>query len=242
VILLVDIGNTRSKFCLVAANGKLSDVSIAANEHLTGDFLSNNFANVTKVFVASVNNPQLFAMISTWSAKNKKATEEIKTVKAAFGVTCAYKEHRNLGVDRWLAILGAHKLYPCQNTLVIDAGTALTIDAIDDNGVHLGGWIQPGIQTALDAILQRTTKVFGSRSELSELAFGVSTEQCLQMGCWASVVGSVNLARDLFAKNTKNVKLVFTGGDGESLSEKITGDRIYHKDLIFHGMSRYLNR
>ncbi|WP_448547312.1 type III pantothenate kinase [Thalassotalea fusca] len=240
--LLVDIGNTRSKFCLVLPNGELSDVFTVANEQFTAEYLSDNYADVAKVFVASVNNPRLFATISAWGKEHSIATEEINTEKHAFGVICAYEQYRNLGVDRWLAILGANKLYPDQPVIVIDAGTALTIDAINNDGEHLGGWIQPGIQTALDAILQRTTKVFGSRTELSEMTFGVSTEQCLQLGCWASVVGSVKLAHDLFAKNTPSIKLVFTGGDGESLSTQISGDCVYHKDLIFHGMSRYLNR
>ena len=68
-----------------------------------------------------------------------------------------------LGVDRWLAILAAaFKLYPQKNVLIIDAGTATTVDLLAKSGVHQGGWILPGItipclNSVLNLILRSTS-------------------------------------------------------------------------------------
>ena len=241
MILLVDIGNTRAKFCL-CDSGKLTNIHSIDNDLLSETYLQREFAFVTRVIVASVNKPRLLEILSVWAKANNKKLEEIKTQANAFGIDCAYREYQHLGIDRWVAIIGANKLYPNRNLLIVDAGTALTIDALTADGQHLGGWISPGVQTAINAVLANTTKVFGERADCNELSFGTATAEGLQQGCWASVLGSVTLAVNVFEKTHDNIKLVFTGGDGKVLSDIVSVDSVYHSDLLFCGMSRYVAR
>src|SRR5262249_50802807 len=77
-----------------------------------------------------------------------------------FGVRCAYADPSRLGVDRWVAVLAAHHLAPGA-ACVIDAGTAVTFDAVDARGQRLGGLILPGPRLLASA-LDRNTDAIGA--------------------------------------------------------------------------------
>ncbi|WP_352284776.1 type III pantothenate kinase, partial [Pseudoalteromonas sp. Q18-MNA-CIBAN-0097] len=72
----------------------------------------------------------------------------------------AYEHVGNLGIDRWLALIAGFTLYPNTACIVVDAGTATTIDVLDSEGLHLGGWILPGLDLMTSSLTQNTQRVF----------------------------------------------------------------------------------
>lgn len=159
-----------------------------------------------------------------------------------------YSEPQRLGVDRWLAMLGViamvadSRLDACEY-LVIDAGTALTIDHIryhvnDKVWHHLGGWIVPGQDLCQRALFAETDKVnryqetvhLASMEEQNAIAFGQNTLSCVQQGAKAQQLAIVEYA----ARQNPAAQLIVTGGNGEILASQLR--QRYFPYLIFAGL------
>ena len=188
--LLVDIGNTRTKF--VYEQGQvLSEIRVVNNEEVSTVWLAKNWLSATAILISNVRQHSLTELIGNWALSNKIPCSVIETVKEKFGVTCAYEQANLFGVDRWLALIGSATLYPQKNLLIVDAGTATTIDVLTSSLKHIGGWILPGIDLMLDSVLKSTSKVHAVKSPLVETTFGLNTTDCVNNACWASTVGYI---------------------------------------------------
>lgn len=148
------------------------------------------------------------------------------------GVRCGYQVTTHLGIDRWLAVIGAWSLWPQQNLIVVDAGTATTIDMINESGEHLGGWIIPGLDLMMESIVARAQKVFTSELIDFNQAPGTDTPIALSRGCCASQVGAINEARKLF---TNKCKVICCGGYGLLLQQQLEPAH-FQSDLVFRGL------
>ena len=157
-------------------------------------------------------------------------------------------------MDRWLAMVASLQLYHQQNILVIDAGTATTIDLVNSHGQHIGGWIMPGIKTLFESLQLTTQKVNATAIDESpmQLVFGTNTSACVQYGNWAMTIGAINEAINQAKTLLPLKQLIFTGGNGKQLndyfSQKLTGSCslnhqqqekyrcCYKEALIFYGL------
>ena len=222
--LLVDVGNTALKLALYESN-KITFVKQQALD----------WQSITQVLVASVRaNPALDELVST--ATGQGIDVHFAKVSAnRNGVSCAYSEFQNLGVDRWLVILAAARLFPKQSTIIIDAGTATTVDVLIDGKTHKGGWIVPGIDLMMESIVVRAEKVFSSETVLFENAVGENTPEALSFGCLAANLGLIDQARRLFGEN---IRVLCTGGYGKLLSEHLENSE-YIEDLVLQGLISY---
>ena len=156
------------------------------------------------------------------------------------GVQNGYADPGKLGVDRWLAVLGAWSLAkgPC---LVLDLGTAITSDWVASDGRHLGGYICPGMPLLRSQLQTHTRRIrYGDAfvaSALADSSPGVSTMEAVERGCLlmlrAFVREQVSLAREQFAGN---VSLFLTGGDA-LLVRDIDKDFRLVPDLVLHGLA-----
>lgn len=134
--------------------------------------------------------------------------------------------YTGLGIDRIAAC------YTIKNGVVIDAGSAITID-IMSNGIHLGGAIIPGIFALLNAyknISNRLDK--GLNTQISLDCFAQNTKDAISYGILKPLVLTIKeIAKD------KNI--YFTGGDGEFLS-RFFDKAIFDRDLIFRAMLKVI--
>lgn len=232
--LLIDEGNTKTKFALCMSYNDIRIVSEAeALQHL----------NVIQSIVLS--SVVKKSRCETLHTKAKEQLIEITNVNVKaleFGVRCAYPNPNNLGIDRWLAILGAELLFPQQNVLIVDAGTAITCDVLTHSKRHLGGWISPGLMLMRNSIVEKAPGVFSS-NEIKEEVFGTDTPSALYQGCVNACVGLVEQAIDKAKKHCESNELIIllTGGDSELISQKISIDVKKISELVFVGMSRYIN-
>ena len=163
---------------------------------------------------------------------------QVNSEAQAFGVTNCYLEPHLLGVDRWLALLGSQQLFSAQSVMVVDAGTALTVDWLDECGVHQGGWIMPGLRLQQQSVVQQTAKVFNKELLEARLIPGRETISCLQNGCLAAITGAIRQGWLLH----KAERLVLTGGDALYLKPQLTDLPVTTDPLlIFHGLARYID-
>lgn len=228
--LLLDIGNTREKAAIFDA-GRLSAV-----QQITADSLRKLPLNA--VYFACVANDTRLHALKARLELNHLPWRQVGSEAQAFGVTNCYAEPNLLGVDRWLALLGAQHLYPDCSVMIVDAGTALTIDWLDNKGMHQGGWIMPGLRLQQQSVVQQTAKVFNKELLDASVAPGKETTSCLQNGCLAAVVGAIQQGWLL----NKADRLILTGGDASYLKPQLADLAITIEPLlIFQGLARYID-
>lgn len=236
---LVDIGNSRTKF-IFESNGSLSEVFVVDNVILSSKWYAQQWRAVTHIYLACVSNKTLADEICNWSKKTNIQCDIILSERERFGVKSAYEHEQSLGVDRWLALIGGVKLYPNKNLVIIDAGTATTIDVVDAFGVHQGGWILPGIELMKESLLTGTSNVIAQPQELTSLAFGKNTTDCVNNAAWAATAGGISVAINQACTLLKSVEqVILTGGNGALLQPLLSSSSVVHNDLIFHGLQRY---
>lgn len=162
--LLLDVGNTRLKWTLargarLGASGAIDCVPPARFESGLRR-LVRRAANIEQVWVASVaGRPVERALRSGLRRGGLPAPRFVRVTARAGGVTNAYAEPWRLGVDRWVALLGARARHPGRALCLASVGTALTIDLLDARGRHRGGAIAPGPELMVRALLDRTAGI-----------------------------------------------------------------------------------
>lgn len=240
MIVLIDIGNTRTKYCIVS-EGKRSSQQGVANMHFCYDFLCENFSDATKVIVASVSHEQQTDKIKDWCQENNITYQQVVSETKKNAVITGYQEPSQLGIDRWLALIGSAEIFPNKNILIIDAGTATTIDFLAATGKHQGGWILAGINTLISSVLANTVQVQANNNEKESLAFGTNTSENVHNAAWAATVGSINLAISQVQQQGFILdEVIFTGGNGNLLSSLISYRSTVIDELVFTGLQAYI--
>jgi len=242
MIILVDIGNTRTK-CLIEENEtKLQQRIVIANTEITESWLNAHWKQASKVIIGSVKAGPLTELIASWAESEKVIVEFIESEKQRFGITNSYEQPKSLGVDRWLTLLGASVLFPKTGIAIIDAGTATTFDVLDENGEHQGGLILSGIDLMLAQLTTQTSKVKFEKSNATQISLGKSTSECVNNAAWAASIAMINTALN-DAENKFNIQqCILLGGNAQRMlpfihSEKVKISMI--DDLIFSGLKRY---
>jgi type III pantothenate kinase len=246
MILLVDIGNTRTKYTLLKdIDSKCFTEIIAVDNRLfDSDYITrlcSHYNKVTQVVAACVANDEIIDKIENYCIYNNMVFCRVTTELSTCSVTSGYDNPLQLGVDRWLAIIAGQKLYPQKNVLVIDAGTATTIDLVDSSGKHLGGWIFAGISLLFTSLLGDTEKIRADVKKEVSLSFGLNTTDNVNNSSWAATVGLVKQAISQAKTVIGEVdEVIITGGNGKALHTLMNIESVYIEDLIFYGLSEYI--
>lgn len=235
--LLIDQGNTRLKW-VAAEDGEILEQSAGRG----------NFDEFARACVSGLDRPErvLFSSVagrdaareladfceSHWSLKAWQLRSESRSGVVLNG----YPEPAKLGVDRWLAIVGAVACHG-KPVVVWDLGTASTIDAVDQDGQHIGGMIYPGPSTMLNS-LARDTKL-SVPADLAEAGIspGRTTATCIRNGVFAAQLGALNqFLRSTQEETGASPRLVLTGGAAGGILPLLDFDHIHDPWLVFRGM------
>ena len=154
--LLVDVGNTRVKWATSNGEQLTPGRSAAYAEWSADDWRRALLGErgFERVLVASVARGEAVDRLRTAvRVATGREAEFVASTPEAAGVRNAYRDPAQLGVDRWLAIVAAHR-DPGGACCVVDVGTAATIDAVRGDGQHLGGFIVPGPDLMVGSLLR----------------------------------------------------------------------------------------
>ena len=239
MILLLDIGNTRIKWARLDA-GKLSrmDGRVHVDEQLT-QALTAAFEGPAprRVVVCNVAGPLVGKALSDWCADRLNLSPEflISSAERA-GVTNGYTDPVRLGADRWAGVIGAWKKFGGP-VCVVDAGTAITVDALDAKGKHLGGLIAPGPQTMRRALADATAGLqnFGE----GELDFLYQdTRSAIWSGGWHTAAGFLERVHARLGEELgPDTQFILTGGDGPRLGNMLPGKFTPCPELVILGLA-----
>ncbi len=158
-------------------------------------------ARIDAAWVASVASPAVSQVLADALARRTRSVVQVRTQAEACGVRIAYAQPQRLGVDRFLALLGAHRHHPGA-ALLCGVGTALTLDLLDAGGVHRGGRIAPSPTVMREALHGRASQLPVDGGVFSAASpFADDTGDALASGCegaaLALVHDSLQAARDL---------------------------------------------
>jgi type III pantothenate kinase len=236
--LLLDIGNTNAKYVFYQ-DGQMSDVTCLPITSLSVNYCQQQFRNCAHILLADVSAVATSILIE-FATKYSKGLQIIQSESAKFGVTCGYANAQQLGVDRWLTMLAAKFRFPKQNCLIVDSGTATTIDLLDGKGTHHGGWIMPGLDMMSNAFSTVTAKVVVNTQQISELEFGHDTASNVNQGVVVATIGAIEQAITLAVKMGIAIdKIVLTGGKSEQLAKLLAPSCAVIDTLIFDGLALY---
>ncbi len=243
-LLLLDWGNSRLKWAEYH-QGQLTSAQAVVVQEALPDALG--CLEVEEIWAASVRGAAAEAKMAQW-CRHRWGIEIrwARSSAALAGVVNAYAEPERLGVDRWLALLAAHRQVPGP-LLIIDAGTAVTLDVLTAAGVHMGGYILPGYRLMQAALVQQTALLAGEWAVSPVLDPACTTQQAIARGIQLAVLGGVEqasrqaerlLVQDVAIEAGVGLPLhwVITGGDGALLHRQSGVESLWRPDLVLEGL------
>jgi type III pantothenate kinase len=156
-----------------------------------------------------------------------------------------YDDPSRLGVDRWAAMIGAYQEFG-GNTLVLDIGTAVTIDYINTEGSHEGGKILPGLRSSL-SILDQSTCNIKQKFDTSDISstdlnkWGRNTKDAVISGALAAITGAINGAISSFSIEDLKPSIVLTGGDANYFKGSFSDSSYHRPNLVLYGIANILD-
>jgi len=164
----------------------------------------------------------------------------ILTSNTKIPITNNYKTPKTLGLDRIAAVVGANYLYPGNDLLVIDSGTAITYDLINSKAEYYGGAISPGIMLRYKMLNQNTANLpLLNTLEIKKL-IGENTSECIESGVLNGVLGEVDHFIDRIKISHPSLKVVITGGDSDFFVNKLKNSIFVVQNLVLIGLNRIL--
>jgi type III pantothenate kinase len=241
--LFVDIGNSAVKW--VTTDELLSDaVHRATSEDLPGSVTSvwQQIVVPGQVYISSVLKDDRITELGRWISRRWNLSPVIAQTKAEeLGVINGYRTPEQLGVDRWLALLAARSLSAAP-VVVVDCGSATTIDLMDAMGRHLGGVILPGLQLFQHCLLANTDIPPVAESGTIDY-FATDTAIGITSGAMLATASSVErMLRLLQERSGSPVDCLLTGGNAILLSEHLTQPHRNVPNLILQGLALQAGR
>jgi type III pantothenate kinase len=241
MVLLVDAGNSRLKWSELDAAGSFSAQQALAygNRPALASFIDllDAYPAVGRITLVHVLT-QLFAdSVQEVCDQRGIHLHSVRSVEQAYGITNGYQNPAALGADRFVGLVAVHRQAGGQASIVIDCGTAITVDAVESDGRHLGGLILPGLQLSADALIARAQgRLSVSREQPS--IFADSTGRAIGSGCLFGIVGAIEGVCARMQQSMSSPLLqVLIGGDAEYLRPWLQGNYLVQPDLLMYGLS-----
>ena len=235
--LIIDIGNTRTKIALFNQHDLMFSVPI---EQLTVHhlkMLKDEHPQLTQAILSSVK--PVDAEILKYLSENFDLFIELDH-QTELPIENLYQTPETLGKDRLAAAVGANELFPDQNLLIIDAGTAITYDLVSEKNQFVGGNISPGLQMRFKALNHFTGKLpLVSYSDEFQ-TIGKNTTDAIRAGVQNGILYEIAQTIELFNKNYQNLQIVMTGGDSIFFDKKLNYSIFVHFNITLIGLNRIL--
>ena len=180
--------------------------------------------------------------LAAWIRAHRPADSYVLLQTTDFPLTIDVRSPERVGADRLAGAVAANELrHPQRSAIIVDAGTAVTVDLVTADGVFRGGAILPGIQTAARGLASATDALpLLENLDLSTgpAPIGKSTQEAMRSGIVWGCVGAVRELITQMSATLPHVPNVFcTGGDGMHLARLIDRDMKYDPNLVLRGIA-----
>jgi type III pantothenate kinase len=234
MIVAIDAGNSRIKWgCYLDGNWQ----STGAVSHEQLQLLERALQTIgdpERIVISNVAGEEVRSALTKILAGFTAQPEWITAQKQQCGVLNHYEDPAKLGSDRWAALIAAHHLQPGP-LVVVNAGTALTVDALTGNGEFLGGLIVPGIQLMMRALTTATAHAHAEQGEF--VTFPRNTLNAVYSGALNAALGSIQrIAVALTEREGSSASCMVSGGAAETLLAHIVPRAVEVKHLVLRGL------
>jgi type III pantothenate kinase len=235
--LIVDAGNTFVKLAVFDGDRMLSDQKVELDgfcEKIKVFF--EEYPDINHSIVSSVGflEKKHLAMVAIFSKVHLLSPKSLVPFKNS------YASPHTLGVDRIALATAAFYYNPKGNTLVIDAGTCITYDMINDIGEYLGGAISPGIAMRYKALHEQTSKLPLLETDDILDFIGNTTASCIHSGVVNGVCNEIDGVIEQYNARFINLTVILTGGDMQFLSKRLKNTIFAHSKFLLEGLNYLL--
>ena len=232
MILDIDVGNSFVKWRVSDALGATQEGSqptctLVKDGLDLGVISSLGHARISSVGAESVVTILRQQISDTFGVELQRAVVS----KSAGGVRCGYPDFDKLGIDRWLAMVSAFSQFK-RSLIVVDLGSAVTLDIVRKDGQHLGGYILPGLSLMRQSLHGGTAQVRVSDHMHDTIEPGEDTSAAVNRGSLFAVVASIEKLAHVHPS-----KLIITGGDASLVRGLLNVNAHHEPHLVLDGLS-----
>ncbi len=239
-VLVVDVGNSRMKWGLRGprgwvAQGAVSNQDIGSLAVLDWQNLERPARAVGVNVAGEAARVRVEGQIARW----RLTMEWQHASPQAGGVANRYANPAQLGADRWASLVAARRREMARGAaprpaIVVNAGTAVTIDALDGDGVFRGGLIVPGIHLMLQSLADNTAGLRVTPGAFQD--FPTSTPDALRSGALQAVCGAVEQMRGKLARDGDEVVCYLAGGGAQEIAPQLSAPLERVDNLVLEGV------
>ncbi|MEM7027683.1 MAG: type III pantothenate kinase [Pseudomonadota bacterium] len=236
--LLLDIGNSAISWLLrddreiIQKNRffyEIENIEQIFQEHFS------SLTEINTVLISSVLASEQNKRISDWcKAKWDPTVWQAETSSEFAGLINSYTEPQKLGVDRWLSMIAARAEFD-HHLLIVDCGTAVTIDKISSDGMHDGGFILPGLLMLQEAVISKSNRINAESITNGDILLANNTQDAISNGAKLSIIASIEYVISEFKKNDK-LTVIITGGDALPIMNNLSANIVHRPMLVLDGL------
>ena len=238
-ILVVDVGNSRLKWGLAGPHGWIV-FGVTPNTDI-GTLALRDWQNIprpSRVVGVNVAGEAARMRVEPQLARWRVSPRWLTATASACGVVNQYTNPGQLGPDRWAALVAARQRVvsgdePPAPAVVVNAGTAVTIDALDANGVFRGGIILPGLRLMLQALAEKTAALKVPAGNFAD--FPRNTADAIYSGAMQAVAGAIEQARTRLRGESSAVRCFLAGGAAAEIAPHVAAPMEQVDHLVLEG-------
>lgn len=236
--LIIDIGNSRAKAAVICG-GKLCGeyVAVECSAAWLDEMLSLH-SDVCQAIVSSTGMDT--AWICEWLEVRLDYVVAFSPATTPMPIGNDYLTPETLGADRIAAAVGAMQLYPSSDIMIVDFGTAITIDYVID-GSFKGGNISPGMTTRFRALSDYTARLPLCSVTDDVLAYGRTTREAIEQGVMQGITHEIEGYIAVFSQKKEKNYTIFTGGDAKYFAKRIKNAIFADCEPVIYGLNTILD-
>ena len=232
--LIIDVGNTFVKLAV------FQDSILKEKAIVSLDVFEKSFKKILKSF------PKLQKCIISSVGKLEKKHKDLVTTSLDTVILSAdtklpfhnlYKTPKTLGVDRMALVCAASQQFPKKSCLIIDAGTCITYDFINNNNEYLGGAISPGIRLRYLSLHNLTANLPLLKTEQPEDIIGNNTANAIHSGVVNGILKEIDGVIADYQDKYSDLTVILTGGDANFLSKQLKSSIFANSNFLLEGLN-----
>ncbi len=234
--LIVDIGNTRTKVAVVDGGEVVRNYLFDSAAELDVEAIVEAFPAIRRAIVASTGEGE----VETAERLERAGISTLRLdYKTPLPIGNEYLTPQTLGVDRIAAAVGAVVSERCSSCMIVDFGTAITIDVVED-GIFKGGNISPGATTRMRALHDYTRRLPMCEPTDECLSYGRTTREAIEQGVMQGITHEIEGYISSFLVKNEEKSIIFTGGEAKYFANRIKNAIFAKCDLVVCGLNSIL--
>lgn len=235
--LVIDIGNTQAKVAIFDRSAVKAQQNFQKFGQNEVQIILEQYPKIKNVIISCVGQKDQ-KLIDFLRASFDKLIE--LTCFTSIPFENLYKSKETLGVDRLAAVAGANVIFPGSNVLVVDAGTAIKYELMNDKNQYLGGNISPGLQMRFKALNFFTNRLPFVEFEEEYSFIGNDTKSAIIAGVQNGIIFEMEGTIDKIKKQYPRLEIILTGGDANYFVKKLKYSIFADSNLVLIGLNRIL--